>query len=242
MQAATEPIQSYSQWGEDRLVWDFFGRSAHGFFVEVGANDPIAGSQTYLLEQMGWEGLLVEPQPECCERLRAQRPRSKVIQAACGSPAQRGKAPFFIASADMLSSLRKPTHERSIRFTTVAEVQIVTLDDVLEQNGSPKVDFLSIDVEECELDVLKGVDLARHRPRLILVEDYVFSLDVHRHLTRAGYRLVKRTGSNNWYVPRGTPFTLSSWWERVKLFRKMHLGTPVRRLKLRLRGEKPPNG
>jgi FkbM family methyltransferase len=240
MQAAIEPIQSYSQWGEDRLVWEYFERSPRGFFAEIGANDPVIGSQTYLLEQMGWEGLLVEPQPECCERLRAQRPRSKVIQAACGSPAQRGKAPFFVATADARSSLRKPTHDTSVRFTSVAEVQIMTLDEILEQNGSPKLDFLSIDVEECELDVLRGFESRRHRPRLIMVEDYVFSLAVHRHLTGAGYRLVKRTGSNNWYVPRGEPFALNTWWERVKLFRKMHLGTPVRRFKIWWRGEKAP--
>src|SRR5664279_6615129 len=90
--------RSYSQWGEDMLVWEFFHRAADGFFIEVGANEPTKISQTFLLEQKGWKGILVEPQPACCERLRQMRPKSTVVQAACGSPAQKGKALFRIAS------------------------------------------------------------------------------------------------------------------------------------------------
>jgi FkbM family methyltransferase len=234
-----EKLNSYSQWGEDRLVWEYFDRQPAGFFAEIGANDPETGSQTLLLEEQGWQGVLVEPQPDCCERLRQRRPKSRVVQAACGSPAQRGKASFHVASADARSSLKKYTHDTSVTFTAVAEVEVMTLDEVLEQAGSPKLDFLSIDVEGAELDVLQGLDLRRHQPRLIMVEDYIFTLRVHRHLTANGYRIVKRTGSNNWYVPKGRPFAFTNWRERLKLFRKLYLGTPLRQLKLRLRGQNP---
>ncbi len=85
---------------EKKLVWDFFGRKRDGFFVEVGANDPCGGSQTWLLEQNGWRGILVEPLPDFYDKLVSARPRSKVYQAACSAPEKRGTATLHVASHD----------------------------------------------------------------------------------------------------------------------------------------------
>jgi len=67
---------------EGELIWEFFRRNPNGFFVEVGANDPHNGSQTWLLEQRGWRGILVEPLSRFYEALQAARPRSRVFQVA----------------------------------------------------------------------------------------------------------------------------------------------------------------
>lgn len=53
-----------------------------------------------------------------------------------------------------------------------------------------------------------------------------------------GYRLVKRTGCNNWYVPKGQPFGLTTIWEQIMLFRKMYLSTALRKLQMILTGRK----
>jgi hypothetical protein len=87
---------------------------------------------------------------------------------------------------------------------------------------------LSIDVEGTEL-MLRGLDLNR-RPRLILLEDKPL-LNKHRWLKRAGYRLVKRTLFNNWYVPEGEPFSLTSSKERLVLFKKLYLTLLPRKIK-----------
>jgi Methyltransferase FkbM domain len=119
------------------------------------------------------------------------------------------------------------------------EVQVVTLDDILAQADNPRIDFLSIDVEGNDLQVLRGFDIQRHRPQLIIIEDdYRSRLRIYSHLKQQGYRLVKRTGSNNWYVPKSEPFTLTTGWEKIMLFRKMFLSTPVRLLKAAISGEK----
>ena len=222
--------RSYAQWGEDRLVWDHFHRKPRGFFIEVGANDPINLSQTYLLEQNGWEGILVEPQAECCHRLRQVRPRSKVIQAACGAPAQKGKALFRVAASHDRSMLAAQTPDEDVTFTGTVEVDLITLDDLLAERGNLKPDFVSIDVEGGELEVLKGFNLAKHHPSLLVVEDHVEHLRLHSYLRAQGYKLVKRTGSNNWYVPQEAAFPVS-FAERLRLFRKMYLATPPRKLK-----------
>jgi hypothetical protein len=87
-----------------------------------------------------------------------------------------------------------------------------------------RIDFLSIDTEGTELDVLLGFDLARHRPRLILIEDKLYHLSKHSYLTRHGYKLVKRTVLNNWYVPAGQQDlnVNSSAGERLRLWKKIH--------------------
>ena len=83
--------------------------------------------------------------------------------------------------------------------------------------------------------MLNGFSLDRHRPKLILVEDHLHSLHVVRHLQGQGYRLVKRTGCNNWFVPSGTPFGLTSFGEKLALWRKVYLNTPIRKVRLRLK-------
>jgi len=219
-------MQSYSQFGEDVLLWQHFGRRTNGFFVEIGANHPTLFSQTWLFEQQGWTGILVEPLAAKCALLRAHRPHSRVFQAAIAAPEQRGRAKFTVAAGDdMLSGL---TVDPRTTAAAVEEVQVRTLDDVLAEAGHPRIDLLSIDVEGLELQVLRGFDLERYRPAVMLVEDHLQRLEVHRHLVGRGYRLVKRTGCNNWYVPREAEFSLSTPGERFLLWKEIHLDTPVR--------------
>ena len=82
---------------ESLLTEQFFGHAAKGYFVEVGAHDPRIGSQTWRLEQAGWAGVLVEPQPDLAEQLRRYR-RARVFAVACSSPANAGRVmPFYVA-------------------------------------------------------------------------------------------------------------------------------------------------
>ena len=220
---------------EKELVLKFFCQKPTGFFVEVGANDPVGGSQTWLLEQSGWWGILVEPQPKFQGRLRASRPRSKVHQVACSAPEKRGQARLHIANSDGFSTLAPQRDTHGVVFNDTQTVNVVTLDDLLAEEKVTRVDFVSIDVEGGELDVLRGFSLERYRPALVLIEDYVRNLDKHRHMTGRGYKLVKRTALNNWYVPEETKFTMTTFGERLELIRKMYLATPIRQWRLAVR-------
>ena len=217
---------------EAGLIWQSFDRRNEGFFVDVGANEPQRGSQTWLLEEQGWRGILIEPQGRLCEGLRRERPRSRVFQVACGAPGHPDHLPLHIAESPSQSSLTKHLVDPSIRYVATELVPIRTLDAVLEEAGNPRVDFVSIDVEGLQLDVLRGFSLDRHRPALLLVEDHLHNLQVHRHLRQRGYRLVKRTGLNNWYVPRDRRFTLTTPLERFRLWKKVWANTPFRKLRL----------
>ena len=135
------------------------------------------------------------------------------------------------------SSLNRNLAVTGIVAYAAIDVPVRTLDDLLEEAAAPTpVDFVSIDVEGHEVEVLSGFDLARWRPRLILVEDHVTNLATHRFLTRAGYRLIRRTGLNGWYVPRSKATWIGlgwfGWWQ---IARKYYFALPIRMLRDRKR-------
>jgi FkbM family methyltransferase len=223
---------------EKELVWKFFGQKSAGVFMEVGANDPVAGSQTWLLEQNGWQGILVEPQSAHCARLRSQRKNSQVFQVACSSPELEGEMDLLLAAEDGSSTLQKQRDTHGTQFIGTERVKVTTLDKLLQGAGVAHIDFLSLDVEGHEIEVMRGLDFAKYQPALILIEDGVRDLSKHRFLKARGYKLVKRTTLNNWYVPRDCDFQMTSLAETMELRRKVFLSLPFRQLRLFLRRQR----
>ncbi|MDO8534957.1 MAG: FkbM family methyltransferase [Xanthobacteraceae bacterium] len=209
---------------EQELVSAFLGERP-GIFVEVGANDPVIESQTLHLERRGWTGLLVEPLAEMAAALRRQR-KARVAEVACGAPAHHGTLMSFKV-ATTGSTLADDFTDADLVASEIRKVPVATLDSLLKQAGFAKVDFVSIDVEGFEIEVLAGFSLERYRPRLVLMEDRVRELTRHRHMLGRGYKLVRRTGLNSWYVPAETEFPIS-WFGRWQILRKYRLGVPFR--------------
>lgn len=218
-------MDSYSQFGEDQLILEYFNKKS-GVFVEVGAFDPVLLSQTYLLEQNGWSGVLVEPLPHLATRLRSARPRSKVFECAVSSPAHAGTAVMHRGENDSLASLDADAGGEQIT------VQTRTLDQILQEAGLPQIDFLSMDVEGFEMEVFAGFDLRRWQPSLVLLEDHVHDLRKHQHMLANGYQLVNRLGCNSWYIPASKIWTGPRHLSTFGRIRKLYLGLPFRKLKL----------
>jgi FkbM family methyltransferase len=211
---------------EHARVREFFGGDSSGYFVEVGANHPTEGSQTWHLEQLGWTGVLVEPQPDLAAFLVTLR-KARVFAAACSSPDNAGQSlPLHVDGPR--SALDRDRMSPGAEAAYVIAVPTRTLDSILEEAGAPvPIDLLSIDVEGHEVEVLSGFDFNRWQPFLILVEDHVSSLATHRHLKRNGYRLIRRLGHNGWYVPASEGISVASA-DRWEIVRKYYLALPFR--------------
>jgi len=97
-----------------------------------------------------------------------------------------------------------------------------------EANAPSPIDFLAVDVEGHELEVLRGFDFMRWRPRLVLMEDLVLDTRLHRFMQSRHYRWIRRTDINSWYVPADSPVRVGLF-GRWQFFRKYYLGTPFRR-------------
>jgi len=217
--------------GEPELVRAFFADTHTGVYVDVGANHPTEDSQSWHLERLGWNGLLIEPLPHYCDLLRASR-TGRVVQVACSSPANDQQTmPILVAGVH--STLNANPIALGAQAQVVMQVLTRTLDAVLKENQvEPGFDLLSIDVEGHEMEVFKGFDLGLWRPRLVLLEDHVIGLDNHRYMTLHGYQLLMRTGLNAWYVPQSQGYTLSLF-ARWQKWRKYWLGLWWRQLKYR---------
>jgi FkbM family methyltransferase len=209
---------------EPHLVQEFFG-GATGYFVEVGANDPRNGSQSWHLEKRSWNGILIEPQPELADKLRQDR-RAKVFAVACSTQENDGrKLPFYVAGP--MSALDRGAMAPGSQPKTIIDVPARTLNSVLAEAGTPQpIDFLlSIDVEGHEIEVMRGFDFIRWQPRLVLLEDHVGNLRKHQFMKSSHYRLVRRSGHNGWHVPKNSQIHFG-FIDRWQVFRKYYLALP----------------
>lgn len=154
-----------------------------GVFVEAGANDGLAQSNTaYLERHRGWRGLLIEPIPELYRRCVVNRPRARVAQAAL-VPLGHHEVSVEMRYCNLMSlvagAMKSPEADAE-HVRLGAEVQQVetytlhvparALSEILDAHAIEQVDFLSLDVEGFELQALQGLDFARHRPTFMLVE------------------------------------------------------------------------
>jgi FkbM family methyltransferase len=215
---------------EDDVLDTYFSNRKPGYFIEVGAFDPELLSQSKRLEDNGWSGLMIEACEEHAIRCRKNR-TSKVIQVACGSPAQHGTT-MKLAKLGGLSTVRADRFENDWRYDEYEIVSVVTLDSILEVQQPTSIDFISIDVEGAEMDVLAGFDISRWKPPLVLIEDHIENDSIHRFMKAHGYKRVRRTGDNSWYVPSPDSFNVSLF-GRWQLLRKYYLGRPLRIVRTR---------
>jgi|TARA_B110000196_G_C21109690_1_gene647104 FkbM family methyltransferase len=226
-------IKIREELAEQFLIRKYLGDSV-GYFVEVGANDPFSLSQTWHLAQVGWSGILVEPIPELCKELRSKRPEAYVVEAACGAPQSPTTALFTVASDSGKSSLATEFLDKRTIVESRITVDILTLDEILQQQNTTTLDFVSIDVEGTQLEVLKGFTLQKWKPRLLVIEDHLLDTRSHKKIIKQGYKLVKRTLFNNWYVPDGVepPETGA---QEDKILSGKFRRIPIRRLRYQLR-------
>lgn len=214
-----KPMISYAQNGEDVLLGRLFGRQADGFYVDVGANDPTDLSLTKHFYDRGWHGVNVEPVPDAHARLCAERPRDTNLNVGVAEragemtfyelPDQSVLSTFSAEQAALYRAEGRRVAERPVRVLPLAEVFAAYVDR--------PVDFLSVDVEGLERDVLAGGDWRRWRPRVVLLEATRPNTTEPTHqdweplLLEAGYVFAYFDGLNRFYVRGEEPALLEGF-------------------------------
>jgi FkbM family methyltransferase len=212
---------------EAGLLRSHFSRVDSGVFVDIGANTADSAVSLPFLES-GWAGLAVDPIPTNAKSLR-----NAGYKVWCGAltseeRAKEGTTTFFVAggASGRKSSLDRGKIDPALDSSEL-EVPLMTLRDLLEKFKISRVDLLSVDVEGCEAEVLSTIDEVTVSG-LLLVEDWARDTSLHGLIVSRGYKRVRRTGYNSWYVPTHTEFPLSVL-GRLHLIAKLNIFCAVRR-------------
>lgn len=193
-----------------RQILEYFPEGYIGCFIDVGMSHPITYNNTFLLEVSGWEGICIEPNENYCSM--SKNIRKNVFEYACGKVNSDGED-FTIINISFgeegaVSSLKvdqrlMDSHMHMINSIKKTKVRVRTLDTIIQESelcSKECIDFVSIDTENTELDVLKGFDLNRWKPKLMLIENNFNEPYIEEYLKFFGYSKVKRYEVNDFYV------------------------------------------
>lgn len=193
-------VVSYSQEGEDLILRRIFGEQKSGFFVDVGAHHPHRFSNTYLFYRRGWRGINIDAMPGSMDAFRALRPRDINIEMPV--LAERRRLTYYQFNDPALNGFSKELSDfrdslAQYRIIGTVDIEGAPLREILEQHLPPgqAIDFLTIDVEGFDLEVLQSNDWTRFRPKVVLVEMLASSLatiqadEVHKLMEKNGYQV-----------------------------------------------------
>lgn len=218
----TPPDKSYSQAGEDRIVSFVFGYLQNRepmTYLDIGAYHPTQINNTYLFYEQGGVGVLVEPNVDICKVLREVRPNDTVLEAGIGITAQR-EADYYRMTEPSWNTFSKEEAEHQekvtngrIRIREVVKMPLLDINQVMADHFAGKAPaYVSIDAEGIHFEILKSIDFARFRPKIICIETLVSGTS--RKIPEIGEFMKSKN-----YVERGATFVNSIFVDNLVLAR-----------------------
>lgn len=183
----------YSQFGEDKWIYENITQKTSGVFVDVGAGDPKKISNSYFFEKLGWDVFCIDGDSRQIEKLKKER--KNVIHAVVYDT-----TPVYFKEGTLdLSRVYEEQEANAIK------VETKTLESILKENRIKKIDILGIDVEGAELNVLRSFDIKKHSPEVLIIEFNTLGAlrdrQIRKYLKRwSEYKEVAKLGANLIFV------------------------------------------
>jgi FkbM family methyltransferase len=196
---------SYSQEGEDRILDNIFEGKRDGMFVDVGAHHPRRFSNTFFFYKLGWRGINIDAMPGSMEAFRRYRPGD--INLEIGVSLTNGHQTYYMFNEPALNGFDKELATsrnglREYRIVETKQINTRTLSSILDEFLliGQTIDFLNVDVEGLDLEVLQSNDWSRFRPTIVIAES-LLNLPLTRinedliyiFMRENGYRLIAKT-------------------------------------------------
>lgn len=195
---------SFSQEGEDLVLMRFLENKDNGFYIDIGAHHPFRFSNTYLFYQKGWSGINIDAMPGSMDAFKIFRPRDIDLEIPVSFNKQMLK--YYSFNEPALNTFseeeaKKKNRLRDYKIIETIEMETYPLADILDKYLplNKTIDFMTIDVEGLDFDVLKSNDWNKYRPELILIESLRSSLEnlqeneLYIYLKELGYTIVAKT-------------------------------------------------
>jgi FkbM family methyltransferase len=211
----------YSQSGEDLIIQHLFSKLNIDFpnYLDIGANDPKRISNTYNFYLNGSSGVLIEPNPFLFKKLKNCRSRDVVINCGIGLKEEK-KANFYLFSdsANGLSTFSEKEARYwseigmkgrgKIQFDQIIEVDLVPINDVIEnyfEKLNKRINFISIDVEGLDFEIVKSIDIEKFKPDIFCLETLMYdenqkeikNIELIKYLEDNGYEMYADTRINS---------------------------------------------
>lgn len=204
--------QSYSQEGEDLILNRLLGYKKSGFYIDIGAHHPYRFSNTYLFYRKGWRGINIDAMPGSMQLFKELR--SEDINVEVGIGKERATSTFYIFNEPALNTFSKAEamrrdNQNGYILINKQDIQIDTLSTILDKYLPKKqfIDFMSVDVEGKDLEVLVSNNWEKYRPSYLLVEDLqrmmiediTVKSELHKFLTSVDYQLTAKSYNTLFY-------------------------------------------
>jgi FkbM family methyltransferase len=204
--AESNTLVSYAQNREDIVLYSFFRRlSKPGFYVDVGAYHPDNESVTRFFYERGWRGINIDANEELIGEFKKRRPED--VNLGVGVSDREGSLAFRIydshglstLSSDMKTAYTKEGEKQTGKHKDI-KVNVTTLKKIFKEHKVREINFLKVDVEGAEYEVLKGNDWNKYRPEVICIEANHITRDWRPFLVGKGYTKAFFDGLNEYYV------------------------------------------
>ena len=202
---------SYSHEGEYIVLSRFFNNKKKGFYIDVGAHHPYRFSNTFKFYQKGWSGINIDAMPGSMELFCKKRPRD--INIETGISLQEDVLTYYTFNQPALNTFNKAEallKGDKVKFYITGEKKVQTkplskvLKEHLPENAS--IDFMNVDVEGMDLEVLQSNDWSFYKPLIIAVEELrsdletiISSSEIYKYLRGKKYYLCARTYNTSFY-------------------------------------------
>ena len=175
-------VRSWSQEGEDLILNRIFWAKRSGFYIDVGAHHPKRFSNTFLFYKRGWRGINIDAMPSSMVAFR--KARSRDINLEIGVGEEEKELNYYVFNEPALNgfsqelSQERHASDSSYFITEIIKLKVIPLSVLLDRYLPPgeKIDFMSVDVEGHDLQVLKSNDWSKYRPSYVLAENIGSSL------------------------------------------------------------------
>lgn len=197
-------VRAYSSEGEDLILQRIFGQKENGIYVDVGAHHPFRVSNTYLLHKKKWTGINIDPLPGSKALFNRHRPKDTNLEM--GVSAVKQQLTYFIFNEPALSTFSQEKvkeYTQAPQYRVIKEQKIDTwpLADILDRYLAKDVsiDFLTIDAEGLDMEVLRSNNWSKYRPAYVLVESQPFELfhidnsELCQYMKQEGYSIFAKT-------------------------------------------------
>ncbi len=169
---------SFSLTSIDLLISYIFKNQKKGYYIDVGCNHPVFSNNTYLLHKKGWSGINIDLDKKCVNLFNTFRKNDFNLEAAVSDNFEEVDLFFYHDKSAINTINKKIVSLRKQKPNEIKKIKTKTLNSILEQSPfiNKQIDFLSIDVEGNELNVIKGFNLKKYSPKIVVIEYLDLSL------------------------------------------------------------------